>query len=371
MDQACRRAQRGVSLIESLAAFVVLSLGMLGMARLQTHMEQDADLARQRSEAVRLAQQDMEQLRAFAAVSAASGVRSYADISPVQSAMAQAPGQASNTSYRLERRVLEEAGSALKTATVLVHWNDRTGQSQNVVLQSAIAGTPPALSGALPLNADQPPMHPVHGRSPRIPASARKLGDGRSLLEPVTGGATAFLLSDATGRITERCSRRAAEGGEVADVTPVLDPQACMHLDALLLSGWIRFSLAAPPTASGMDRPLPLSMSLALSDVGSGGTPECFTEPHERIVAYHCVIATSRPWSGRSAVVPQGWTVGTAAGAYKVCRYVADQDSSGAIDRNAEHPEHYSNVDVSLMQQNFLVIHGDQACPDSTVQHEP
>jgi hypothetical protein len=88
-------------------------------------------------------------------------------------------------------------------------------------------------------------------------------------------------------------------------------------------------------------------------------------------------------WSGRSSIVPQGWTLGAAASQYKVCRYSADQDGSGNVDSNAEHPKDYSEVAGALMQQNFLIIRGDQACPVapiiagsvfsnlSTVQHQP
>ena len=64
--------------------------------------------------------------------------------------------------------------------------------------------------------------------------------------------------------------------------------------------------------------------------------------------------------------MPLGWTLGTAATDHQVCRYTADLDSSGAIDRNEEHPGEYSAVDRSLLQQNFLVIRGDQACPGGT-----
>jgi Tfp pilus assembly protein PilV len=355
------RRQRGASLVEALIAFMVLSLGTLGIAHLQRHVEHGADLARQRSEAVRLAQQDIEQLRAFAAMSAASGVRSYADIAPADTSVDAASGYRSNASYRVERRIAEEPDAALKTATVLVRWTDRTGQPQSVLLQSAVAGMPPALSAALPVQAHEPPMKTVHGRSPRIPASARKLAGGRSVLKPAASGGLAFVLSNATGRVTERCSATA----------DTADPSDCVRFDALLLSGWIRLSLAAPPAADANDKPLPVAVSLVLTGADAAPAPECFTEPRERIVAYHCVIAASGPWSGRSTVVPQGWTLAAEAGAFKVCRYSGDHDGSGAIDRNAEHPEHYSNVDVSLMQQNFLLVRGDQACPANTVQHQP
>ena len=70
-------AQRGIGLIEALLAFLVLSLGMLAIARLQSDLRSNAELARQRSEAVRIAQQEIETLRAYSVLTASAGARSY------------------------------------------------------------------------------------------------------------------------------------------------------------------------------------------------------------------------------------------------------------------------------------------------------
>jgi len=88
-------------------------------------------------------------------------------------------------------------------------------------------------------------------------------------------------------------------------------------------------------------------------------------------------------WSGRVEIEPLGWRIGTQAGSQRVCRYSADLDGSGAIDRNDEHPARYTAVQGALAQQNYLVIRGDQPCPadsatgthndalQNTVQHQP
>jgi len=67
------QAQRGVGLIEALIAFLVLSLGMLAIARVQSDMRAHAELARQRTEAVRIAQQDIETLRAYSVLTSTAG----------------------------------------------------------------------------------------------------------------------------------------------------------------------------------------------------------------------------------------------------------------------------------------------------------
>jgi hypothetical protein len=73
-------------------------------------------------------------------------------------------------------------------------------------------------------------------------------------------------------------------------------------------------------------------------------------------------------WSGK--VVLTGFSTGTNASDYRVCRYSADYNGSGdmyTVDKrrldNAEHPEVYGRVTQSLSSQNFLVIRGDRTCP--------
>jgi hypothetical protein len=93
-------------------------------------------------------------------------------------------------------------------------------------------------------------------------------------------------------------------------------------------------------------------------------------------------VVFTLPWSGRSDIVPIGWTLGLGSADLKACRYSADQDGSGAVDSNLEHPDEYKRVDRVLMQQNFLIVTGDQPCPApartsaefadfATVQHQP
>ena len=139
------RAQRGSSLFEALVAFLVLSLGMIAIARLQGHLRLDADVARQRSEAVRLAQQDMETLRGFATLAAAGTTRSFDAIESTSRVVD------AGTAYRIDRQIDATALPHAKTASITVGWTDRSGSAQQVALHSIIAGSDPALSAALAL----------------------------------------------------------------------------------------------------------------------------------------------------------------------------------------------------------------------------
>ncbi len=398
--------QRGLTLIEALVALLVLSLGMLAVARLQPQLRQHAELARQRSEALRLAQEDIERLRGFAAVASSAGVRSYDAIATAQRIVEADADPASNTRYHLARDIDAAAMPNAKHVTVTVDWLDRGGALQQVRLATVIAAADPALAGSLALAPRGVAVRGSLARSVHIPLSAKDLGDGRSAFKPVQGGGEALVLDNRTGAVTARCL-----GISAAVATRDLaasDLSACTSVSGMLLSGEIRFSGATPPEpAAANDTPLPLTVALALD----GGTPPvapwCNAEPMktvsfvragslridavplaatpaslgltdwtdrgERFVAYHCVIVPAvgiARWSGRTTLVPSGWAIGTGPAEWRVCRFSNDLDRSGAIDSNLEHPAIYQNVSSALARQNFLVVRGNETCP-ATVQHQP
>ncbi|MBW7441666.1 prepilin-type N-terminal cleavage/methylation domain-containing protein, partial [Escherichia coli] len=72
--------QRGFSLIEAAIAMAIMAFGMLAIIGLQGMLHQKADLGRQRSEATRLAEQQLEQLRSFNAISSGTGLVAWADM---------------------------------------------------------------------------------------------------------------------------------------------------------------------------------------------------------------------------------------------------------------------------------------------------
>ena len=363
---AHHHTQRGVTLIEALIAFLVLSFGVLGMAKMQSALRLNADLARQRSEALRLAQQEMESLRALP------------DVTPKSFTVAPDGVRAGNTRYRVARNV--SADSGIQTAEVLVTWTDRAAADQHLALRSIIATASPALSAALVIRRDTHPLHAALGRSVAIPVFARELGHGTSAFKPNESGTLAFVMDDATGLVVARC-----DGVSSSVHSMDLSPDTlgdCTSVKGFLLSGTVRFSFSSPPdNERPKDVSLPLDIQLSLSEPSTPERPLCATEQREREVAYHCVVFTL-PWSGRSEIIPKGWSLGPAAVDRKVCRYSADQDGSGAVDSNIEHPGNYKNVTQALMQQNFLIVRGDQDCPRamkrgtdfadlSTVQHQP
>ncbi|MDQ2928499.1 MAG: hypothetical protein M3R22_10130 [Pseudomonadota bacterium] len=85
----------------------------------------------------------------------------------------------------------------------------------------------------------------------------------------------------------------------------------------------------------------------------------------DRFASYRCLVTPRADgrWSGKTTLVPTGWTIGSGAADRRACRFASDRDGSGAIDANIEHPADYADVNGTLTEQNFLVVPGNQACP--------
>ncbi len=135
MHRRHRRHQRGSSLFEALVAFLVLSLGMIALARMQGQQRSDADIARQRTEAARLAQDEMQGTR---------GARPFAVIVDASRSV-----NGGGTTYRVERAITPLDAPQSLAATVSVRWTDRSGTEQRLDLHTVVSDPQPALAGAL------------------------------------------------------------------------------------------------------------------------------------------------------------------------------------------------------------------------------
>jgi hypothetical protein len=270
-----------------------------------------------------------------------------------------------------------------------------------------IAGIDPAYTGFLGLIHTNNGISGAAARSAGIPVFARDLGNGSSAFKPVSDGTIAFVFNNATGALTSVCtgiaSQRATRDLSLADLG-----QCDTHI-GFLLSGFVRYSSTSPPDISGRDFPFPATIALSLTVSGYSAAPVCAAEAAktvsytangsqhidsvpaqstavsfglsgwldtgDRYAAYYCAVypSSSGLWSGRSTVVPTGWTIGTGAADHRVCRFSSDLDHNGKIDA-IEHPDPYTGVGSNLNQQNFLVILGRDTCPGAgvtTAQHQP
>ena len=284
--------QSGSTLLEALIAFLVLSLGMLAVARVQTHLRLGAELARQRSEAVRLAQEDIESLRAFSALAASAGARSYEGVASATRTVDSSTGYASNTRYLVQRRIDAASAPQAKMASINVNWTDRSGNAQQVALHSIIAATDPAYSGALGLARSGASVKGPLARAGTIPLTAKDLGNGSSAFKPVSAGTIALVFNNTTGLVTGRCIGVAATT-TTRDLSAA-DLAACDGNIGYLLSGIVRFSSASPPDAAqGSDVPPALSVALALTGSGYPAAPDCAAN-QGRVSARNAFARTAR-----------------------------------------------------------------------------
>jgi len=396
------RRHRGTTLVEALVALLVLTFGIAAVARVHAQLRLHGDIGRQRAEAVRLAQEDIESMRAFAVAAASAGTFAWADIASAARTVDASAGLAVNTSYRVTRAIAADAAGSAIQASVTVVWSDRSGETQHVVLDSIVAGQDPTHAAAMSIPPVGRPVRGASGRSPRIPLASRQLGDGRSAYKPSSSAGIVMLFEDATGRVLGLCSGIAAAGAALA----ASDLTGCDARAGALLSGTVRFALgASPDPARARDVPLDLSIVVTLVGGGYPAAPACVTEARkvvrfvdaagmhdlavplgalpadvgladwtetgDRYVAYACVVypRADGAWSGRAEVAAFGWTIGTGPGDRRVCRYAADRDGSGAVDANDEHPATYVDVRTPLTDQNYLVVSGDRTCPTASAEH--
>jgi Tfp pilus assembly protein PilV len=403
-----RFQQRGITLLEALVGFVLLSLALLGAAHLHTVSRQSSEIARQSTEAIHLAQRSIEALRS------APAPASHAPAPPgITDTTTEVPGQ--TTRYTLRQNLSGAADAFLRSAAVTVDWTDRSGMPRQVGLHTQINRLPPMYSAVLSLApARTPPLgRPLpraeHGPGPEhpdidLPPDTRHLEENRGLWKPPGPGEVAYVLDLATGRIVSRC--KVAPSADTRSITATALQGACTAFQAVLLQGHVRFSLgASPDPRQANDPPLPFEAELSL-DPDTRPRPVCETrsmktvrhgvdgvlrtrtvaaaarpsdlgilqwqETGERFATYACVLtppATGTGWSGRWSLRPDGWTLGTTAADRKVCRYRDDLDASGPIDdRQPEHPARYEQIRGSLSQQNYLVVRGDRPCPHGIVR---
>ena len=372
--------QRGVSLVEALVAMAVMAFGMLAVVGLQVTLRTNGDVSKQRAEAVRIAQQSIEDWRAFTAMEATPGVVDYQDL--VSDGPVNVVGI--NATYVRTRTVTVWPGGSppMRTLAVALTWDDRNGQAQTVLLNSVIAGVAPELGGSLAV-----PNNGAFGRQPLgryrgIPALAKDLGGVSGFMPPQpAGGGVTWVFNNVTGLITGVCNLP----GRTTATLVAADVAACSaNTLAQLLRGFVRFAdVAAAPDATQAQDPTgvppgDLDISLTLTTAQPHpAPPQCFDDAATvafaavpgSAVSYYCAIFSNATgtWSGRSRVVPSGWAVGTAAGEYKVCRYTPLAADNPANAKNVDHPLDYTEAGsaayASLMGQNFLVISAARSCP--------
>lgn len=395
MMRVRNRLQRGISLIEALLALAVMALGMMGLVGVQATLRSTSDVAKQRSEAVRIAQVEIERWRAFTALAGGAGTN-YAD-------MADATATVAGTNATFTRTTDVTALAAPRPGTamsVTVTWTDRTDQAQSVQLATLIAGIAPELAGTLSVPGDGDLVRQPRGRNRGIPPQAKELGGGNSGWIPPGLTGVAWVFNDVTGLINFCTTTAASTGGLVYDaVNTASNNVTCTTDFGILVSGYVRYALGttqptAAQAASAPSGPIDAPASnlaevwVNHGTVGYASPQQCVVE-HFNLApgvttaysAYYCavpvmiIVGVQPAWSGSLSLGPASLMAPILATTYsdllKACRY---------------HPAaSYSVQKEPLTNQNFLMIRaGDGTvpppsgqtgsaftCPGTTLAHQP
>lgn len=375
--------ERGISLIEAVVALAVMAFGMMGVAGLQASLRQNADLARQRSEAVRIAQADIEKARGFTVVQSINGKISYDDLTIGIVTSAVAGYESSSTTYTRKTTITGEASQNIKHIASEVSWTDRSNSSQSVKLISSVHRISPEIAAALSVSGSGNPGQLPGGRHSSVPRDAILDPNSPNLsnFTPPGGNGFVWVFNNTTGYITSICSNN-----------------TCITTNSRLLSGHISFATGNPqptpkiaesPTLPDVGRPAAspaFAVDVNISETFPvTATVDCFESLSTYFVSYFCAIPVdngqSNKWSGQSNLVFA--SISTQASDvdlthFKVCRYTPFEGSpaSPPTGPNEVHPQVYSQVTESLINQNFLIISaGDGSiaynCPIDFVPSSP
>ena len=389
---------RGVSLIEAVVALAVMATGLLGVVGVQATLRANSDIAKQRAEGVRLAQQKIETARFFRDVSgtapAYDGIASGVQVEMLDPVQRPDGSFSSNTTFTRTTTVTQvdsragvpdlQAVPRAKSVAVTVSWRDRSGQLQAVTLNAAVSGIAPALAGSLAVPPDGgTAVRQPFGRDAGIPRGAVDLGDGRSGFVPpglAAGDGRVWVFNNVNGLIN-LCVLRSLNGGINA---ANIDCTGSTY--ARLVSGVIRYSLGAPVNALAPPSQRPAALDLMRMTVRQtlplSQTVECavdVTITPPLFTPYYCAVPVGDPavaptWSGAlraepatpeaaSALFVPDTGPDTPPAPYRLCRYIVDRQDLDITPTSVAVATRFSNIQRSLLNRNFLVIARDSTCP--------
>jgi Tfp pilus assembly protein PilV len=131
-------------MIEIMVTLLILSGGLLAIAKLQLFLLHAGTESKQRTEAVLLGQQKLEFFRSFVQLASCSACVGYADI---VSGSDSANGL--NAVYTRAWTVTTSASPVYKAVEMKISWTDKDGVTHSTMLNSRIAWVDPGRSGNL------------------------------------------------------------------------------------------------------------------------------------------------------------------------------------------------------------------------------
>lgn len=325
-----KRQSGGFAILEALVGLLVMVFGMVALASFQSTLSLHSDIAKQRSEATRIAQHEIDTLRAFrqraADLSPGDAQRTYLeDLGTAADRTFPSPSGLTNATFTVSRAVTIPAGDRYRWVRVAVTWPDRSGQTREVVMNTVVSDGDPGDLGALGVGRTQSTTLRPRNRNINIPYPAVTLDGGQLSAFIPPPGNVAFVFDNVTGEVVNRCTDLTAaltEGSRLVTDNTLATCDSTFR--AYLLSGYVRFKTGgAAPTASNIDDPsdliyptLPLlpddpattgviESPLAIDSRATGNAPspyECYSQ-QQKTVRYNS--------AGLERTVPEVATAGT------------------------------------------------------------
>lgn len=362
--------RKGFALIEAMVAGLVMAFGMLAMVSMQLTLSRNADTAKARTEAMRLAQEQMEQLRSFTMIEpSAAGVAWTAerawDNLPASGSQTVTTNNAYTVSWNVGNGGIS-ASDVMKTVSVNVAWTDRGGEDHAVTLNSVISRTDPSDSGFLgfPLPQNTNLKRPKN-RNINIPIPAVDLGGGKSGYQ--ISPTLAVVFSNDSGLVIQKC-----DSDTPFVIDPTYDLDNCITSSALMIAGYITRASTSVPWPDGINYAGVTSannddINCKFGDATDQNTGAVLSE----YKYYLCIIpvsdATDPPLTWSGTIRLGGIPAATSSDRHFVCRY---QFKDTTLSDNARNIQPYEDVDESTDSQNYVIHTGNGgSCPaaDSVV----
>ena len=281
-----RSRSRGFAVIEALIAFLVVAFGMMAIGSFQFTLSRASDIAKQRGEATRIAERQLDRLRSFGLRAAdnntGDSLFTFAEEVAVGSSSATETSTLTNTAYGVTTTVsaptapVPTQGERFRWIDVAVQWLDRTGATQRIALSSVISDGAPGELGAISTGRSGLPttLRPKN-RNLNIPYPAvntatcsNGLSGSCSAFIPPPGN-TLFVFNNDTGNVVSRCTSN-SNSTIVPTENMTFTGLTCtpFSVEAYVLSGYIRFKTGTG-SATRLNIANPLGFTVSTADGGA------------------------------------------------------------------------------------------------------
>jgi type II secretory pathway pseudopilin PulG len=206
----------GFALIEALISLLVVAFGMLAIGAFHFTLSRASDVAKQRTEATRIAQSEIDRARSFVSRGADGTPGDWRltyteDLAVGTFNLADITGPMTNTTFRRQVVISQPTlpvpagGENYRWVNVTVLWADRTGVDQSVSLSTAVSDGESSSLGSLAGGRSAATTLRPRNRNINVPYPAVNLAGGLTSAFAPPPGTTIFVFDNNTGNVTQFC----------------------------------------------------------------------------------------------------------------------------------------------------------------------